>query len=214
MLLKPQAFTASGASNRQEQSFEYAHRKSHPLLQFLPQKLSEWIAANLADELELPPKTGPGDTWSSEDLNRILLWCCVADSKGNNLHTFNSLEFESDLYRGIMRARCYPFDMDDHRFHGKNIKVVQLKFMYIHTYISVYTYQIYGIYIQYILYFIVYTYHMSGIPSFRTVWPQSPLIPTTLALVMHSTTLQLLFPTQTACGLFDLSSTSLALCAH
>ena len=32
--------------------------------------------------------------------------------------------------------------------------------------------------------------------------------------VMHSTTLQLLFPTQTACGLFDLSSTSLALCAH
>jgi hypothetical protein len=30
--------------------------------------------------------------------------------------------------------------------------------------------------------------------------------------VMHSTTLQLLFPTQTACGLFDLSSTSHALC--
>jgi hypothetical protein len=155
MLLKPQAFTASGASNRQEQSFEYAHRKSHPLLQFLPQKLSEWIAENLADELELPPKTGPGDTWSSEDLNRILLWCCVADSKGNNLHTFNSLEFESDLYRGIMRARCYPFDMDDHRFHGKNIKVVQLKFMYTYIYIHIYLF----ILIKYM----VYIYNISCI---------------------------------------------------
>jgi hypothetical protein len=44
MLLKQQTFTASGASNRQEQSFEYAFRKSHPLLHFLPQTLSEFIA--------------------------------------------------------------------------------------------------------------------------------------------------------------------------
>ena len=149
MLLKPQAFTASGASNRQEQSFEYAFRKSHPLLQFLPQKLSEWIAENLEDELELPPKTGPDGTWSSVDLNRILLRCCVADSKGNNLHTFNSLEFESDLYRGVMRARCYPFDMDDHSFHGQNIKVVQMKFMYTFIYIHIYLF-IFIIYIIYI----------------------------------------------------------------
>jgi hypothetical protein len=77
----------------------------------------------LADELNLPPRTGPGDDWSSEDLNRILLRCFVADKRGNNLHTFNYLEFESDLYRGVMRARCYPFDMEEYRFHGKNIKV-------------------------------------------------------------------------------------------
>ena len=118
MLLKQQVFTASGAANRLEQAFEYAFRGSHPLLQFVPQKLSEWIAKNLADELNLPPRTGPGDTWSSDDLNRILLRCFVADKRGNNLHTFNSLEFESDLYRGVMRARCYPFDLEEHRFHG------------------------------------------------------------------------------------------------
>ena len=140
MLLKQQVFTASGANNRQEETFEYAFRRSHPLLQFLPQKLSEWIAKNLADELDLPPKTGPGDDWSSEDLNRILLRCFVADKKGNNLHTFNSLEFESDLYRGVMRARCFPFDMEDQRFHGKNINVFQ------------YTYYIYVIYSKYYRY--------------------------------------------------------------
>jgi hypothetical protein len=123
MLLKQEVFTASGAANRLEQTFEYAFQGSHSLLQFLPQKLSEWIAKNLADELNLPPRTGPGDTWSSDDLNRILLRCFVADKRGNNLHTFNYLEFEPDLYRGVMRARCYPFDMEEYRFHGKNIKV-------------------------------------------------------------------------------------------
>jgi hypothetical protein len=50
MLLKQQVFTASGAANRLEQTFEYAFRRGHPLLQFLPQKLSEWIAKKLADD--------------------------------------------------------------------------------------------------------------------------------------------------------------------
>ncbi len=82
MLLKQQVFTASGAANRLEQMFEYAFRGSHPLIQFLPQKISEWIAKNLAYELNLPPRTGPGDDWSSEDLNRILLWfCCQQERK-------------------------------------------------------------------------------------------------------------------------------------
>ena len=78
---------------------------------------------HLANELNLPPRTGPGDTWSSDDLNRILLRCFVADKRGNNLHTFNSLEFESDLYCGVMRAHCYLLDMEEYSFHGKNIKV-------------------------------------------------------------------------------------------
>jgi hypothetical protein len=75
MLLKQQVFNASGATNRLEQTFEYAFRQSHPLLQFLPQKLSEWITQNLADEfkLNLPPRTDLVMTGVSEDLNRILL---------------------------------------------------------------------------------------------------------------------------------------------
>ena len=85
MLLKQQVFTASGANNRQEETFEYAFWQSHPLLQFLPQKLSGWITKNLADELDLPRKTGPGDNWSSEDLNRIRLQCFVADKKGTGV---------------------------------------------------------------------------------------------------------------------------------
>ncbi len=40
-------------------------------------------------------------------------WALVADKRGNNLHTFNYLEFESDLNWGVMRACCYPFDMEE-----------------------------------------------------------------------------------------------------
>ena len=149
MLLKQQGFTASGAHNRQEQSFEYAFRRSHPLLQFLPQKLAEWIAHSMADELDLPPKTGRGDDWSSEDLNSILLRCFVSDRQGNNLHTFNCLEFESDLYRGVMRARCYPFDMEDYRFHGKNTKV----FHYIcitYAILCIYVWHMFVVHLEYV----------------------------------------------------------------
>ena len=51
----------------------------------------------------------------------------MSDRQGNNLHTFHSVEFESDLYRGVMRARCYPFNMAGHRFRGKNVKVCHLR---------------------------------------------------------------------------------------
>ncbi len=61
------------------------------------------------------------------DLNRILTGCLVSDRRGNNLHTFHTVEFESDLYRGVMRARCYPFNMAGHRFRGKNVKVCHLR---------------------------------------------------------------------------------------
>ena len=91
MLLKQQFFTSSGANNRQEENFHYAFRLSHPLLQFLPQKLSEWIAKNLADELALPPKTGPGDDWSSVDLNSILMHCFVGRAITYTLLTLWSL---------------------------------------------------------------------------------------------------------------------------
>ncbi len=54
--------------------------------------------------------------------NRILQTCIVPDSRGINIHTFQSVEFESDLYRGVMSTRCYPFNMEHHRFWGRNVK--------------------------------------------------------------------------------------------
>ena len=43
---------------------EYAYRKHHPALQWLPTKLAEWIANNMQDELGFPdkadPRRGPG----------------------------------------------------------------------------------------------------------------------------------------------------------
>ena len=122
MLLKQQVFSASGATRNQnrEPTFQYAFRQHHPLLQFLPQKLAEWLAKNMSEELNLPD---PGDEWSSAALNNILIHCLVSNRRGDNLHTFQCVEFESDLYRGVMRARCFPFDMENHRFYGKNVKV-------------------------------------------------------------------------------------------
>ena len=129
MLLKQQAFTADGSSqgNVTLAALQYAYRRNHALLQFLPFKLAEWIAKNLADELRMRPASV--DCWSSAQLNHILTSCLVSDTsrRGNNLHTFHTVEFESDLYRGVMRARCYPFNMEEHRFRGKNIKVLRLR---------------------------------------------------------------------------------------
>ena len=107
----------------------FLRNQHHPLLQFLPQKLAEWLAKNMSEELNLPD---PGDEWSSEALNNILIHCLVSNRRGNNLHTFQCVEFESDLYRGVMRARCYPFNMEEHRFYGKNVKVLQHS-IYIHS---------------------------------------------------------------------------------
>uniref|UniRef100_A0A7S0MA28 Uncharacterized protein n=1 Tax=Cryptomonas curvata TaxID=233186 RepID=A0A7S0MA28_9CRYP len=125
MLLKQQVFAAAGSSQGNIAAFQYAYRRNHALLQFLPIKLAEWITKNLADDLRMRPDSG--EVWSSAQLNRILTGCLVSDRRGNNLHSFHTVEFESDLYRGVMRARCYPFNMAEHRFRGKNIKVRHLQ---------------------------------------------------------------------------------------
>ncbi len=93
------------------------------MLQFLPQKLAEWIANNYAEELNVPPRLDPSKPWSTATLNRILQTCIVSDSRGINIHTFQIAEFESDLYCGVMRASCYPFIMERHRLRGRNVKV-------------------------------------------------------------------------------------------
>ena len=102
---------------------EYAYRKSHPALQFLPTKLAEWIGENMQDELGFPDKRDP-NKWSVSELNDILRKHLVRDRKGCSLRTFGCVEWESELYRGIMRARCYPFNLPGHRFHNMNIQVL------------------------------------------------------------------------------------------
>ena len=93
------------------------------MLQFLPQKLAEWIANNYAEELNVPLRPDLSQLWSTVKINRILQTCLVSDRKGINIHTFQTVEFESDLYRGVMRARCYPFNMERQLFRGKTVKV-------------------------------------------------------------------------------------------
>ena len=59
MLLKQQFLSVSvqGANPaRQHPPVEYMYCSRHPMLQFLPQKLAEWIANNYAVELNVPPR--------------------------------------------------------------------------------------------------------------------------------------------------------------
>ncbi len=47
MLLKQQFFSTSGTNHMHDQTFQYAHWRYNPLLQFLPLKLAEWLAKNM-----------------------------------------------------------------------------------------------------------------------------------------------------------------------
>ena len=92
------------------------------MLQYLPTKLAEWIGENIQDELGFPDKKGPRK-WSVSELKDILRTHVVCDRNCCSLQTFGCLEWESELYRGIMRARCYPFKMQGHCFHNMNPRV-------------------------------------------------------------------------------------------
>ncbi len=61
--------------------------------------------------------------WSTVTLNRILQTCLVSDGKGNNIHTFQTVELKSNLYCWVMCTCFYPFNMEHHRFLGRNVKV-------------------------------------------------------------------------------------------
>jgi hypothetical protein len=105
---------------------EYSYRVSHPLLQWLPEKLALWVAENMRNELGFPDKAS--EQWTAAELNTILKNHLVSVKNGGNLFTFGCVEWESESYRGILRSRCYPFDMPGHRFHGMNIKVIFISF--------------------------------------------------------------------------------------
>ncbi len=74
---------------------EYAYHKHHPVLQYLPTKLAEWIEENMQDELGFPDKVDP-DKWSVSELNNILQKHVVPGRNGCALHTFGCLEWESE----------------------------------------------------------------------------------------------------------------------
>jgi hypothetical protein len=90
MLLKQQYLSVSGQAAylaRQRPPVEYVYRRSYPMLQFLPQKLAEWIANKYAAELNVPPRSDQSRHWSTATLNRILQTCIVSDSRCINIHT-------------------------------------------------------------------------------------------------------------------------------
>ncbi len=97
------------------------------VLRWLPTKLAEWIGKNMQDVLGFPDKADkraqPGSGWTPAELNSILQDHVVNGA----LTSFGCVEFESELFRGTMRARCYPFDMPKRRFHSYNPKVCHME---------------------------------------------------------------------------------------
>ena len=90
-LLKPRRVLASADAQAQQAPkvwLEYAYRKHHPVLQWLPTKLAEWIGENLQDDLGFPDKADPRRGWTPAELNNILDRHVVRDRNGCLLHTF------------------------------------------------------------------------------------------------------------------------------
>jgi hypothetical protein len=75
------------------------------MVQFLPKNLAEWIANKYAEELNVPPRpdlSKDSKPWSTATLNHILQTCIVCDLHGINIHTFQRVELESDMYHWFM----------------------------------------------------------------------------------------------------------------
>ena len=99
----------------------YPYRNAHPILRWLPSKLAEWIGDNYGAALGIPPKQH-ADGWTVGELNAILDNNLVPGTHGH-LRTFGCIQWESELFNGRPKARCYPFDLPGHRFRGKNPQV-------------------------------------------------------------------------------------------
>jgi len=76
-----------------------------------------------------------GRGWTPAELNSILQNHVVRNRAGGALTTFGCVEWESELYRGVMRARCYPWNMPKHRFHKMNPQVIP-SYPWLYTYIT------------------------------------------------------------------------------
>jgi hypothetical protein len=102
---------------------EYAYRKNHPAPQWLPTELAKWIGENLHDDLGFPDMADPRRSWTPTVLNNLMDRLVIRDINGCSLLTFGCVELESEDYRGIRRARCYPFKMRKHNYRGMNPQV-------------------------------------------------------------------------------------------
>jgi hypothetical protein len=80
-----------------------------------------WLAENMRKELAIPEKQGA--EYTVPQLNSILANNLVPNRDAGHLRTFATLQCESDDYRGRPKARCYPLDLDGHRFRRPNPKV-------------------------------------------------------------------------------------------
>ena len=87
---------------------EYAYRKHHPALQWLPTKLAEWIANNLQDELGFPDKEDPRRGWTPAELNRILQHHVVRNRDGCALTTFGSVDSVWNGSLSCTEVLCVP----------------------------------------------------------------------------------------------------------
>jgi hypothetical protein len=121
----------SNAQASTQKWLEYMYRTAHLALRWLPTKLAEWIWENLQEEFGFPDKADqraePGIGWTPAEPNHIL-HAHVVDGV---LTTSSCVERESELFRGVMCTRCYPFNMPKRHFHSFNTKVccTFLKFM-------------------------------------------------------------------------------------
>jgi len=122
-----QARPGAPSGSESEEWVEYPYRTAHPIIRWLPSKLAEWIAENKRIDLGIAPKQG--QKWSVKELNDILLNNlveCKSPNKGEgtgHLRTFGAVQWENDLFNGRPKARCYPFDLDGHRFRHRNPQV-------------------------------------------------------------------------------------------
>ena len=127
-----------------EEYLTYAYRTSHPVLRWLPTKLAEWIGANLCEELNIPDKQGP--LWTAAELNAIITSNLVGGPHGH-LHTFGCIQWENELFNGRPKARCYPFNIQGHRFRNKNPQVkssyrIRYRYRYRIAYLCIIRYRI------------------------------------------------------------------------
>jgi hypothetical protein len=112
----------------------YPYRTVHPILRWLPTKLAEWIGDNYGNTLGIPARIHQ-DGWQVGELNHILENNLVPGTKGH-LRTFGAIQWESELFNGRPKARCYPFDLPKHRFRGKTLKVYVMIYVIIYVLIS------------------------------------------------------------------------------
>ena len=75
--------------------------------------------------------------WTPAELNSILQNHMVRNQHGCTYRTFRCVEWESKLYRGVMCARCYLWNMPKHLFHKMNPQVIPC-YPWLYTYITGY----------------------------------------------------------------------------